>query len=284
MTPLRPLLPTVLVALVAFTGAVGSSVARDGSRPAAKTGTKSTAGKKVASRQVTVKKGPRGRRGRTGARGPLGLPGALGSVGPAGGQGAPGVPGPAGDGLRRQVISINWQNDAWRGRDRQSFVAPGIGSGEVVCTPPHDDPNSNRETNGSQMLIFRPDDQGADTAMWTLRTDDRPYTYHRGSYRPFGNVATDDELAAENPTSVRTARKDVFTGPQFNEGMNLRSFTPTDRAIGSWTGIITQRARSGPGGPGAVATTFKLSWHWNFSDGNPRCYVAGSFSTQGPTS
>lgn len=46
--------------------------------------------------------------------------------------------------------------------------------------------------------------------------------------------------------------------------MNLRAFEPTDKAIGSWTGIITQRARSGPGGPGAVPTTFKLSWHWNF--------------------
>lgn len=126
--------------------------------------------------------GPRGRHVRTGFRGPLGFTCPLGPVGPAGTPGPQGPAGPAGDGLRRQVISINWQNDAWRGRDRQASVAPGIGSGEVVCTPPHDDPNSNRATNGSQMLIFRPDDQGADTAMWTLRTDDRGYTYDRGSY------------------------------------------------------------------------------------------------------
>ncbi len=278
MPPLRPLLLTALAALLGFSGAAGAAAALDAARPAASSGSaRSAPTKRVASR------GPAGRRGRTGLRGPVGLGGLPGTVGPAGAGGSRGPAGPVGDGPRRQVIAINWQNDAWRGRDRQAFVAPGIGAGEVVCTPPHDDPNSDRATNGSQMLIFRPDDQSADTAMWTLRTDDRAFTYDRGSYA-FGNDVSDDVHAAESPISVRTARKDVFTGPEFNEGMNLRAFEPTDKASGSWTGIITQRDRGGPGGSGAVPTTFSLSWHWNFSDGNPRCFVAGSFTTQGPTS
>lgn len=164
--------------------------------------------------------------------------------GPAGERGLRGASGTPS--VVAQRIALNWQNGAEAGRDRQEFRVPGIGSGDVVCS------------TKAQQLRLRPDDQQADTTMWTARIE---------------NADTD----------VRTARRERFTGPQFNEGLNLRSLIPDGN--GTFVGIISSRGdRDAPGGVGVggvpAPTTFRLSWSWKFDDGNPRCYVAGVFVTE----
>lgn len=165
--------------------------------------------------------------------------------GPAGERGPRGPEGLAS--LTAQPIALNWQNGQADGRDRQAFRAPGIGSGEVVCS------------RSAQQVRFRPDDQQADTTMWTARVE---------------NADTD----------VRAARRERFTGEQFNEGLNLRSLAPEGN--GTFVGLISSRgdrdSATGPGVGGVPApTSFRLSWSWRFDDGGPRCYVAGAFVTEG---
>jgi hypothetical protein len=170
----------------------------------------------------------------------LGAVGAVrGARGERGPQGARGTAGRAT--VISQSIAINWQNDRAAGRDRQRFVAPGIGRGEVVCS------------RNAQQVRLRPFDQRADTVMWTTRIE-------RGD------------------TDVRTARRERNTGPEFNEGMNLVGDAPEGN--GTFVGLISSRGdRDGDGGPGPHPTAFRLSWHWQFGDGAPRCYVAGTFTT-----
>ena len=43
---------------------------------------------------------------------------------------------PAPPAVKKQFINIGWQNSDWEGYATQKFTAPGIGSGEVRCTPP----------------------------------------------------------------------------------------------------------------------------------------------------
>ncbi|MCW2996487.1 MAG: collagen-like protein [Conexibacter sp.] len=204
---------------------------------------------------------PRAPKGLPGKRGPRGRTGARGAAGTNGARGAAGK-----DRVVARPFSINWQNDRWQGREKVTFVAPGIGQGTVICTPNI----QNVTDSGAQMITFRPFDQQADTTMWTLRSDDRAFTYH-----------DDPARAAESPVAVRAARREPGTGPEFNEGFNLKAFAPTYRAQGSFIGIISSRGdRKVIGGPGPAPTTFRLNWHWTFDDGNPRCYVAGTFFTE----
>ena len=188
------------------------------------------------------KRGPRGPQGRTGERGPQGEPGRAGEAAP---------------GVLKQNIAINWQNDVSED-STQLFTAPRIGTGEVRCTEP------------IQRVRFFPFDQRADTALWTVRIQ-RPSA--RGDA---GDVAE---------SVVRTARKGydadpVFTGPDYHESMSVSLDGSDPKSTGTFIGQISSAGpHDTPGGPGPRTTTFQLSWHWNFTDGNPRCYVAGSFET-----
>jgi len=64
--------------------------------------------------------------------------------------------------VRAHALTANWRNGQSAGRDRAAFVAPGIGEGEVVCSP------------DTQQVQFRPYDQQSDTAMWTTRVEYHP--------------------------------------------------------------------------------------------------------------
>lgn len=182
------------------------------------------------------------------ARAPRGLAGPQGLAGPAGGPGEVGprgLTGPAGPpGIVNQTISINWQNDAYRGQDSASFVAPGIGSGEVVCSL------------DTQWINFTPYDLGSDSEMWA-------------------SIMRGEEV------SVRAAAHRALSwGDEFNLGLNVVKGTKPE-SQGSMVGIISARGKFGsPGEPGPPPTTFHLSWYWSFADTQgPRCYVAGTFAT-----
>jgi hypothetical protein len=196
-------------------------------------------------------------KGDRGPRGPRGPEGFRGERGPAGDRGPAGQSAP---GMLKQNIAINWQNGQWQGRDSQSFAIPEIGSGVVVCKP------------DTQWIRVFPYDLDADVAMWTVRVQ-------RPSDRGGGDPNTD--------TDVRRAKRGYedppsFTGPDFNEGMNVNN-GGDPFSTGTFIGQISSAGdHDSPGGPGTKTTTFQLTWHWNFSGGqaNDRCYVAGSFLTR----
>jgi hypothetical protein len=245
----RSLITPIAACAASFGAAAGATAALStgtGGRAAA------TSTAKTITTTVTYAKAPKGLRGaagRTGATGPRGDRGAARIV--------------------ASPVTINWQNGRWQNRATASFVAPGIGKGTITCTP-----NIEHVTDsGAQYIEFTPDDQAADTTMASVRTDDRPFTYFQND-DPYG--------AAGHPIDVKFAHDELHTGPTFREGFNLKAFSPTYRAQGSMFGIISQRGKRGAvGGPAAAKpTTFRLSWHWRFDDGNPRCYVAGTFYTE----
>lgn len=149
---------------------------------------------------------------------------------------------------------MNWQNGQSTGRDRESFVAPGIGEGEVICN------------TDAQQLRFDPYDDNSDTAMWITRIQDQ----HFGK---------------GTEVVVRTARREFNTGDTFNEGLNFQGYSKGGTEVtadGTFVGLISTRGnRYTEGGPSPAApTSFRFTWHWHFGDGNNRCYIAATFLTR----
>jgi len=147
-----------------------------------------------------------------------------------------------------QRIAVDWYNGKWKGRQVAGFVAPGIGYGEVVCSP------------YQQWVRFYPSSGSRESAMmvWAYKAWD-----HKDSEK-----------------SIREAKYTNGTGPDFREGMN--KFTPTEKySTGSFQGIISDRGPiDGPGGsPLAPPTTFDLDWEWNFKNSG-KCHVEGTFRTE----
>lgn len=177
--------------------------------------------------------------GPAGLQGLAGLPGALGDEGPIGPVGPAGPPGTI-----DQTVAIDWQNGEYAGRDSATFIAPGIGQGEVICSP------------NTQWVNFVPYNLGEDSEMWAA-------------------------IVRGNEVSVRAAaRRSPAYGDQFNLGLNVVNGTEPE-SQGSMVGIVSSRGPfQSPGGEGPPPTTFHLSWYWSFADSyGPRCYVAGRFET-----
>ncbi len=150
-----------------------------------------------------------------------------------------------------QKVAVDWTNGKWDGRQVGGFIAPGIGYGEVVCSP------------YQQWVRFYPSDTSRESAMmtWTYKNWDFGKGYEK---------------------AVREAKYTEGTGPDFREGMN--KFGPTEKhSTGTFQGIISDR---GPiDGPGGVAlaspTTFDLDWVWDFNkEGSSYCHVKATFRTQ----
>lgn len=240
--------------------ALGLILWSGGPAPASADGPGSLQARELAATAPAAERGSKGKRGKRGKRGERGPRGPEGRTGP---EGAPGIPaGPA-----RQFVTIDWQNGDWVGRDRQSFNAPGIGTGEVRCTPP----NGNEPT-GVQWIRFYPDDAGSatsgpskwNTTMWTARIG--------------GDVGDPD---SDHATVIRTARLDRWNQQSgFHESMNTIAEGTVNESEGSFTGMITTEPLT-PAVRQPPATTFHLTWYWKFDDGAPRCYMAGTFVTKG---
>lgn len=148
-----------------------------------------------------------------------------------------------------QKVVVDWSSGKWEDRQVGGFIAPGIGYGEVVCSP------------YQQWVRFYPSNSGRESAMMTW------------TYKNWGTWSE---------KSVREAKYSAGTGPDFREGMN--KFGPTEKnSTGTFQGIISDR---GPiDGPDGVAlappTTFDLNWVWDFN--NPKkskCHVQATFRTQ----
>lgn len=151
-------------------------------------------------------------------------------------------------GMEVQKVAVDWSAGKWQGRQMAGFIAPGIGFGEIVCSPQQ------------QWIRFFPSNGGREAAMmaWT----DKDW----GKYR---------EVA------LREAKYANGTGPDFREGFN--KFGPTEKwSRGSFQGIISDRGPiEGPGGVSlAPPTTYDLKWEWDFSKPKKSsCHVEAIFRT-----
>ncbi len=147
-----------------------------------------------------------------------------------------------------QKVAVDWYGGKPAGRQTAGFIAPGIGYGEIVCSP------------DQQWIRFYPSNGGREVAMMTW------------SYKNWGTWSE---------KSLREAKFTEGTGPDFREGFN--KFGPTEKwSTGSFQGIISDRGPIlGPGGVAlAQPTTYDLDWSWDFS--NPkkaRCHVEATFRT-----
>jgi len=150
-----------------------------------------------------------------------------------------------------QKVAVDWTKGKWEGRQVGGFIAPGIGYGEVVCSP------------YQQWVRFYPSDTSRESAMmtWTYKNWD----FGKGTEK-----------------AVREAKFADGTGPDFREGMN--KFGPTEKhSTGTFQGIISDRGPlDGPGGATlASPTTFDLDWVWDFNkSGRSYCHVKATFRTQ----
>lgn len=152
-------------------------------------------------------------------------------------------------GVQVQKVRVDWNGGKWQGRQIAGFIAPGIGFGEIVCSP------------DQQWIRFYPSNGGRESAMMTW-TDK--------NWGSFGEVA------------LREAKYATGTGPDFREGFN--KFGPTEKwSRGKFQGIISDRGPiEGPGGVAlAPPTTYDLNWEWDFSkSGSSRCSVEAVFRTE----
>lgn len=190
-------------------------------------------------------------RGRRGPRGPRGLAGAVGPTGPTG---------PAGPAQGRELVqnpTVNWQNGQWQTDNTVGFLIPGIGLGQIVCTPPANG------VNGTTWLRVYPSNQNDYVTMWVLRQQTSDGTVY-------------------GPT-VRTAKYYPGAGiHDFNEGFNQFNLTTESTSTGAFQGLISDRGRYGSSGSSIAPTSFHLSFTWDFTDPNTaRCYVAAKFVTGG---
>lgn len=158
-------------------------------------------------------------------------------------------PAPAESGVLAQPVTVDWYDGKWGGRDTGGFVAPGVGYGEVVCSP------------DTQWVRFFGSSGGRETAMMT-------WTYKNwGTYQE---------------KSLQEAVYTTGTGFDFNIGLN--KFSPTEKtSTGAFEGVISDRGPiGGPGGvPLAPVTTFSLDWEWDFTKpSEARCHVEATFRTE----
>jgi hypothetical protein len=148
-----------------------------------------------------------------------------------------------------QTATVSWSGGRWEGADRAGFALPGIGEGQLVCSP------------DTQWIRVFPSDRSRDVAMmlWTFR---------------------DWEGGSEG--ALREAQMTPFTGPDFNEGMN--KFTPSEkRSNGTFTGVVGDGLpTAGTFGVGRAPTEVRLSWSWDFEDpAGARCAIAATFVSEG---
>ncbi len=152
-------------------------------------------------------------------------------------------------GMQVQRVAVDWNGGQWQGRQFGGFIAPGIGFGEIVCSP------------DQQWVRFYPSNGGREAAMMTW---------------------TDKDWGSFSEVALREAKYANGTGPDFREGLN--KFTPTEKwSRGSFQGIISDRGPiEGPGGVSlAPPTTYDLDWEWDFSkSGKASCHVEAIFRTE----
>ncbi len=142
----------------------------------------------------------------------------------------------------RQRAVVDWSNGAHDGREIVGFVLPGIGHGEMVCSP---------ET---QWIRVYPTDRRREVSMmnWTYR-----------------------DWRGGNGKEIREGLHTRYTGPDFSE--RFAAFLPAEKqSTGEFIGLISDRGPFDSVGTGPYAPPISLNvrWTWDFSQtGKERCYA-----------
>lgn len=143
---------------------------------------------------------------------------------------------------KRQHAVINWSNGKPDGHDVVGFALPGIGHGEMVCTP------------DTQWVRVYPTDPQREVSMmnWTYRD------WKEGSKK-----------------ELREGLHTRNTGPDFSE--RFAAFLPAEkRSTGEFIGLISERGPFATVGTGPFAppVSLRVAWAWDFSTaGSERCYA-----------
>ncbi len=157
-----------------------------------------------------------------------------------------------------QKLVVSWSNNKSRGHDRADFQIPGIGYGDVVCSP---------DTTWIQMV---PSDRDAENDMWSVVTQTK---------NGVQQTAVKDARVYEFSTPTSTTPHG--TGASAYEGFNQH--TPVEAAnSGSMIGLISKRAALNTyGGVGVAPTSIDLQWAWSgFGTKDATCRVTASFVTE----
>lgn len=143
----------------------------------------------------------------------------------------------------RQRAVVDWSGGAHQGREIVGFVLPGIGHGELVCSP---------ET---QWIRVYPTDRRREVSMMNW------------AYRDWGG-GTGKE--------IREGLHTRYTGPDFSE--RFAAFLPPEKqSTGEFVGLIADRGPFDSVGSGTYAPPISLDvrWTWDFSQpGREKCYAA----------
>jgi hypothetical protein len=142
----------------------------------------------------------------------------------------------------RQRAVVDWSSGAYAGREIVGFVLPGVGHGELVCSP------------STQWIRVYPTDRRREVSMmnWT--------------YRDWGGGTAKE---------IREGLHTRYTGPDFSE--RFANFLPAEKtSTGEFIGLIADRGPfDGVGtGPFAPPISLNVRWTWDFSQaGREKCYA-----------
>jgi hypothetical protein len=152
----------------------------------------------------------------------------------------------------RQRAVVDWSGGSSSGRDVVGFVVPGVGHGELVCSP------------NTQWIRVFPTVQTREASMltWTYRSWD-------------GNSQNAEK-------ALREALFTTGTGRDFNEGFN--KFQPAEKqSTGEFTALLSDRGPIGaPFAPSlAPPVGIHVTWEWDFRDPSAaRCHVQADIVAQ----
>ncbi|WP_157260745.1 hypothetical protein [Patulibacter minatonensis] len=152
----------------------------------------------------------------------------------------------------RQRVVVDWSGGSSSGRDVAGFVVPGVGHGELVCSP------------NTQWIRMFPTAQTREVSMltWTYRSWD-------------GNSQNAEK-------ALREALFTTGTGRDFNEGFN--KFQPAEKqSTGEFTALLSDRGPIGAAfAPSLVPPVgVHVTWEWDFRDPSAaRCHVQAEIVAQ----
>jgi hypothetical protein len=156
-----------------------------------------------------------------------------------------------------QSLRLGWSNDNWKGHSQVDFQIPGIGSGNVQCSP------------NTTWIQMKPNNTDAETDMWTVKTENKS-----------DGVETSVKNARIYQFSTPTSSQTVGSGRNAYEGFNQQ--TPVENSSsGHLIGLIsTRQALNQYETNGGQPTSIELSWKWsNFGTSKASCLVKATFIT-----
>jgi hypothetical protein len=156
-----------------------------------------------------------------------------------------------------QQLVVDWSHDDYAGNDRASFQIPGIGTGDVVCSP------------GTTWIQMVPSDPTSENDFWTVLSQTKAAGFE---------TAVRDARVYRYSTPTSTIPHG--TGTRADIGFNQS--TPVESASsGSLVGLISKRnALNVEAGPGAAPTSVHLSWSWSgFGTAQAACHISATFMT-----